>query len=251
MCCRMRYVHYGILFPILQQTMTSVPTVVIVLTAVLVGTRAVYSSEEKCIRAFHELRESFLSRKDNIDSMRRALLPPSSTSHILIDVHYHYTTTLTQVCTNSSEYSEACKSNPIHLPSMPYDYKFRWSSSSVHIFIRPKLLKSLSLYTYQSQFTEAHIVLGPICSSRRDHNRSTVCREPPEDITSPELEVRLLDELTSHVSCISHQGLAVCIVGNVTVLCPHEQHHEVSMSCCISQPIGYSVMQWYMLSPHS
>ncbi len=134
--------------------------------------------------------------------MRKALLPHNFAPHIQIDVYYHYTTTIKQVCTNGSKYWEACKSDPIHLESMPYEYKFQWSSSSVHNFNRPKLLESLSVFKYQAQYTaEAHVLIDPICgNSSNNFNRSTVCREL-HDTAIAEPGVRLLCCLTQPVPC--------------------------------------------------
>lgn len=173
---------------------------VVSVLAILLHVVAAESGGEDCIRTLHDLKESYLSRKDNTDSMQRALLPPNSPSHFQINIYYHFTTTVEKVCSNSSQYSEACNSEPIHLEALPFDYKFRWSSSSVHNFIRPRLLQSLSLYTYQAETTEAHVLIDPICSSGGARSFYTCHEHEQTHILSPELELRLLNELTCHVS---------------------------------------------------
>lgn len=179
---------------------------VVFMLFVSVDAVAVDGSGEECIQQFHHLWKSFHSRHANIDRVQHAMLPPNSPASVQIDVFYHFSTTLMYACKTSSEHSGACNYSSLHLlnlSSMPFDYKFRWSSTSVHNYIRPKLLERLSLFTYQAQITEVHIVIDPICGHRSEYNGTEVCREPKEeDITSPGLDVKLLDELTCHVSLI-------------------------------------------------
>ena len=86
--------------------------------------------------------------------------------------------------------------------ALDFDYRFRWTISSVHVFIRPDLLEHLSLYIYRPYTIVARLIVDPICGGEEiDTTKSdSVCNKTKYLHTEAGTPVRLLNELTTHVS---------------------------------------------------
>ena len=171
-----------------HRTSTGVPVVFLLCLAL---SPAVIVSEDRkgCISTFSELEKSLLSRESNLDILKKAFFPVNRQTSIVVDVYYYMPTG------NMSMVSS--------LEALDHDYKFRWTLSSVHVFIRPALLECLSLYIYRPYPIAARLIVDPICSGEEigAHNKSKpICNETKYMDTEAGTPVRLLNELTTHVS---------------------------------------------------
>ena len=116
-----------------------------------------YSEKYSCIETFMELEEALIQQKSNINCLYQAFLNlPAS-----VDLLLHFSTSLR---TTSSQ--GLCNlSTSGRLDSSTFDYKLRWSASTVLFFFHPEVLKFLSLLVYQGTSTTAEVVIDPICKS--------------------------------------------------------------------------------------
>ena len=169
---------------------TSIPTVFLLCVALSSSPAIVVSEDLKgCISTFSELEKSLLSRESNLDILKEAFFPVNRQTSIVVNVYYYMPTG------NMSMVSG--------LEALDHDYKFRWTLSSVHVFIRPALLECLSLYIYRPYPIAARLIVDPICSGEEIgvHNKSNpICNETKYMETEAGTPVRLLNELTTHVS---------------------------------------------------
>ena len=124
-----------------------------------------------CIATITELEKSLLQRKLNIDRLQRAFFPTDQHSPVAVDLVFHLSTSLQNT-------SEGLCNSSIRLANGTFDYKFRWSDSTVLLFIRPELLRPLSLFVYQGVVTTAEIVIDLICDTdvgRAEHLLNALC----------------------------------------------------------------------------
>ena len=127
--------------------------------------------DHSCIVTITELEKSLFQRKLNIDRLQRAFFPTDQHSPVAVDLVFHFSTSLQNT-------SEGLCNPPIRFDNGTFDYKFRWSESTVLLFIRPELLRPLSLFVYQGVVTTAEIVIEPICDNnvgRAEHLLNALC----------------------------------------------------------------------------
>ena len=128
--------------------------------------------DHSCIATITELEKSLFQRKSNINRLQRAFFPSDQHSPVAVDLVVHFSTSLQ----NTSE--GLCNSSTTRLDDATFDYKFRWSESTVLLFIRPELLRPLSLFVYQGVVTTAEVVIDPICDTdggRAEHLLNGLC----------------------------------------------------------------------------
>ena len=134
-----------------------------------------YSEKYSCIGTFMELEEALIKQKSNKNSLYQAFLNlPAS-----VDILVYFSTSIRPTSSQG-----LCDSSKAWLDDGAFDYKLRWSASTVLYFLKPEVLKYLSLAVYHGTSTTAKVVIDPICESL-DH---------PE---------KLLKSLCIHV-CIMH-----------------------------------------------
>ena len=139
-----------------------------------------YSEKYSCIGTFMELEEALIQQKSNKNCLYRAFLNlPAS-----VDLLVHFSTSLRPTSTGTSSQGRCSHSTSRLDTDGAFDYKLRWSASTVLYFFNSEVLKFLSLSAYQGTSTTAEVVINPICESL-DH---------PEE---------LLKSLCIHV-CIMH-----------------------------------------------
>lgn len=167
-----------------------------------------------CIKTPNQYHQSLVNRIVNLESLSKAFSPTDRQASITFTVYYHFCTeagngTSKVRCEDVEEWVSDRNSglNPSDVFMDKYVYKFIWNSSPINIFIRPKLLASLSLFTFQVDERETHLVLDEPCDwSGIDEPNITnpqcddwleICRHPAPDIL-------MLNELTAHVSVLDY-----------------------------------------------
>ena len=143
------------------------PLVVALFTAAVAAVRAAqednYSKNCSCITTFMELEESLLKRHSNMDNLHQAFFPSNQQFPVAVDLVVHFSTSLR---TTSSQ----GLSNPSITRldnNTSFDYKFRWSASTVIHFVRQEVLSFFSLFVYQGTVTTAEVVIDPICRGEK------------------------------------------------------------------------------------
>ena len=117
-----------------------------------------YSENYNCIGTFMELEEALIKQKSNINCLYQAFLNlPGS-----VDLLVHFSTSLRPTGTSSQG---RCNHSTARLDNGTFDYKLRWSASTVLYFFSPEILKFLSLSVYHGTYTAAEVVIDPICES--------------------------------------------------------------------------------------
>lgn len=114
------------------------------------------SEKYNCIKTFMELEESLFSLKSNINCLYQAFLNLPATVNVLV----HFSTSL-----RNTSFQKLCNPSITRLDSNTFDYKLRWSASTVLYFLKPEVLKFLSLFVYQGAVITAEVVIDPICES--------------------------------------------------------------------------------------
>ena len=138
------------------------PLVVAFVTAAVAAVNAqedYFSKSCSCITTFMELEESLLQRRQNMDNLHQAFFPSNQQFPVAVDFLVHFSTSLRT--TSSQGLSTA------RLDNNTYDYKFRWSASTVIHFVRHEVLSYFSLFVYQGTVTTAEVVIDPICKGKK------------------------------------------------------------------------------------
>ena len=114
-----------------------------------------------------ELEEAIFQQKSNINCLYQAFLNlPAS-----VDLLVHFSTSLR---TTSSQ--GLCNPSTARLDNnTQFDYKFRWSASTVLYFLKPEVLSSFSLLVYKGTSTTAEVVIDPICESLDPELLKSLC----------------------------------------------------------------------------
>ncbi len=167
------------------------------------------SDPQFCISTLNDFQQSLVNRTVNLDSLSFAFFPSNHQPSISFIVHYYFCTR--DKLSNSSEIfcddieewanDENAGRKPTKDFSKNFSYTFLWNTSPINLFIRPDLLASLSLFTFQVKIFSAHIILDKYCYDEHDINPTVnasssdpldVCRKPTSIIL-------LLESLTSDV----------------------------------------------------
>ena len=175
-------------------------------------------AKKDCISTLHEFQQSLVNRTVNLDSLGLAFSPANHQTSISFAIHYHFcsnsndsNSTTDILCSNIEKWANEI--NAGRSPSVDfsgrYTHKFQWNASPINLFIRPELLASLSLFTFQINIQTTHIILDQLCEDiiyfknltssdispglNDSCNRLNICSQPPPVLL-------LLQELTVDVS---------------------------------------------------
>ena len=164
--------------------MVSSSSVVFLMSLVLLPATAVADDKQRCIATLSDLEESLL-RYSNMDRLAIAFFPTNRQASVAVDVCYSIITGDENATSNST-----C------------DYKFRWTKASIHMFIRPSLLESLSLYVHQVDTAVVKLVIDPMCGEEIITKKSdSLCYNSECKSNVAGSPICLLNTFTIHVSC--------------------------------------------------
>ena len=138
------------------------PLVVAFATAAVAAVYAKKGNSSKncsCITTFMELEESLLQRRSNMNNLHQAFSPSNQQFPVAVDLVVHFSTSLR---TTSSQ-----GLSTVRLDNNTFDYKFRWSASTVIHFVRHEVLSFSSLFVCQGTVTTAEVVIDPICKGKK------------------------------------------------------------------------------------
>ena len=180
------------------------------------GMQDVFSTEEKCIRTQYDLQQSLINRTVNMETLNGAFSPGNHQDSMSFYVYYHFCSLNPVNSSNGSLPSCSALENWVHGLhlgknetldfSERYMFKFLWNASPINLFIRPDLLQTLSLYMFQVNLPEAHLILDHVCDDVNESLTLTaqnesyndplyICRDPPPILV-------MLESMTVNVSTI-------------------------------------------------
>ena len=154
------------------------------------------SEESSCIETFIDLKKSLVKRKSNINHLHNAFFPSNQQVPAVVDLLVHFSTSLQ----NTSH--KLCNPSTARLDNHTSDYKFRWSASATLLFVKPEILRPLSVFVYRGVVTTAEVVIDPMCAdldSEDQQMEGKVCKES----TNEEKPEELLNKLCIHVSMLN------------------------------------------------
>lgn len=147
--------------------------------------------------------ENMLLEDDtNLLELEKGFFPTNYRSSIVVDVMYHF------IFTDRSAGGSKDDTNLQQLEEQPMlnltateisHHHFRWVISPINLFIRPELLTTLSLHSYQTRKVSVDLYLGLVfdCSpeilNRVLNSSASSCDHPPAHLTQ-------LNRLTANVS---------------------------------------------------
>ena len=173
--------------------------IVALLTAAATATRMKGQQEgnDSCIATFMDLKDSLAKQNSNINRLHNAFSPSNQRVPVAVDLLVHFSTSL-----NTTSY-KLYNPSTVRLDNQTADYKFRWSASAMLLFIRPEMLRPLSLFVYQGIVTTAEVVIDPVCEkadSEVQQMKGKVCTG--STCTNKEKSKQLLNKLCIHVSML-------------------------------------------------
>ena len=196
-------------------------------------------ASKDCIYTLHEFQQSLVNRSVNLDSLQAAFSPPNHQRSISFTVHYHFCTntlninsTTNILCSDIEEWVDDKNAGRDSVKDFGenYEHKFSWHASPINLFIRPKLLEYLSLYTFKVSERTTHIILDQLCETLSTYENTTldstlgkstnqssdayyeVCYKP-----SPVL--KLLEKLTANVREYVKVYLFTVVNGRCMIQC--------------------------------
>ena len=117
--------------------------------------------------------ESLLLEGSNLINLEDALYPTNHPYSSMVDVYYHFTAREDKIKIYSDDSVVITKedhrilrqTSPVEKSTeQDNSVKFRWLASSINLYIRPDLLKRLSLWTYQVKPNRVDIVMKTTCT---------------------------------------------------------------------------------------
>jgi len=177
-------------------------------------------SPQTCIKTINGLKQSLVARSVNLDSLASAFSPVNRQSSITFEVHYFF-------CSNSTSSGSSTKFSCDELEEWindinagraidtnftdDYDLKFQWYASPVNLFIRPELLKALSLYTFNVDSYKTYLILDELCDNPEHQiDNSTECHAV---CVNPSPALLVMQELTADVSLLFFSTLYEVVGG--------------------------------------
>lgn len=158
--------------------------------------------------------EKLLLTDKNLIALEKAFFPTNLHSSIVINVIYHFSTSQGLNQTNhvaGDIVNDEAAYRPLHTDlerkaeNADSDREllsasFRWLASPINLFIRPDLLKRLSLFTYQAPIVSINIYFESSCTGnfsqdiKKDIKKiNSTCQNVPKLL-------KQLDEMTTNVS---------------------------------------------------
>ena len=117
--------------------------------------------------------ESLLLEGSNLINLEDAFYPTNHPYSIMVDVYYHFTAGKDKIEVYSDDSVMITKeghrilrqANPVEKSTEKnISVKFSWLVSPINLYIRPDLLKRLSLWTYQAKPNRVDIVMKTTCT---------------------------------------------------------------------------------------
>ena len=119
--------------------------------------------------------ESLLLEGSNLINLEDALYPTNHHYSSVVDVYYHFTAGEDKIEVYSDDSVMITKEDRRILRQASFvekstakkcnnSVKFRWTASSINLYIGPDLLKRLSLWTYQAKPSRVDIVMKTPCT---------------------------------------------------------------------------------------
>ena len=171
-------------------------------------------ANKDCISTLQEFQQSLVNRSVNLDSLQLAFSPTNHPASISFDVHYYFcsesldaNSTTNISCSEIEDLINHFNAEEKRSAAFDEAYKahtkFSWNASPINLFIRPRLLGTLSLYTFQVEERHVQIVLDQFCETLSANktlpnistvvDRSELCNNPPPLLL-------LLEKVTANVS---------------------------------------------------
>ena len=107
--------------------------------------------------------ESLLLERSNLINLEDALYPTNHPYSSMVDVYYHFTAREDKIKIYSDD-SVVITKEDHRILQQDNSVKFRWLASPINLYIRPDLLKRLSLWTYQVKPNRVDIVMKIPCT---------------------------------------------------------------------------------------
>ena len=146
--------------------------------AVLLILGSISSVDGACVKSYEGLRYSLFARRENVDRLKTAFFPIGEEPSVSIEIKYFF-----------------------HNWTMRYPLMFRWSESFALGFIRPELLRGLTLRIFNKMPPLVNLVVDPPCDDPNLHSSlsdwESLCYR---DDKIPSTTLYLLNELTTNVS---------------------------------------------------
>ena len=158
------------------------------------------SEDGSCIETFIDLKKSLVKQNSNINHLHNAFFPSNQRVPAAVDLLVHFSTSLQ----NTSH--KLCSLSTARLDKHTSDYKFRWSASASLLFVKPEILRPLSLFVYRGVVTTAEVVIDPMCADL-DREVQQVERKVCKGSTKKKKPEQLLNKLCIHVSMLNFISL--------------------------------------------
>ena len=131
-------------------------------------------SGEHCSKTLHDLEDSLFcsptAGRSNVDSLVSAFFPTNRLPASVVEIYYHISDSTGNDSITTTAASSYSSSADAGTSSNQTVHRYRWSWSPLLLFMEPFQAKLLSLYLIVLHTTEAHVVLGPVCSSNTSDN---------------------------------------------------------------------------------
>lgn len=136
----------------------------------------------------------------NLQELEKGFFPTNYRPSVVVDVEYHF------IFTNNNRSARAVTDlqevEEFNLTASEISrYHFRWVISPINLFIRPELLTTLSLYSYQTRGVSIDLYLGlpfgclPETLNQVLSASASTCDHPPAHLNQ-------LNKLTANVSSL-------------------------------------------------
>ena len=187
-----------LLGPIYTMRVATSLVIVTLLTAAVTAAsmKSQHSEDGSCIETFIDLKKSLVKRNSNINRLHNAFFPSNQRVPAAVDLLVHFSTSLQ----NTSH--KLCNPSTARLDNHTSDYKFRWSASATLLFVKPEILRPLSVFVYRGVVTTAEVIIDPLCAdldSEVQQMEGKVCKGSIKK-KKPE---QLLNKLCIHVSMLN------------------------------------------------
>ena len=120
------------------------------------------SAAEECIKDYHKLEASLVGNDLNLDSLTRSFFSPNEPSVPVVEAFY--TVSDSQNPEEHPLVLELQGANETELSALA-QYRYRWSETPIYLFMDPKVLELLALFTIRLRYHAVRVVVRPICDN--------------------------------------------------------------------------------------
>ena len=164
-----------------------------------------------CIGDYVSLEKVVLNKTSNVYNLQEAFFPTNRQMSVVVDVQYCFPKAN---ASNNSDYTNklAQEYKVMELKDGTWSnatcLKFRWMESPINLYIRPKLLMYLSLFTYHVDVRSTSIYIEKQFCTALEDTAAQVLNPPINNnnlysvCNTTELHRDLLNNLTTNVSSI-------------------------------------------------